>query len=420
MAFPTTGLLDSFTRADQNPVASGWAGPIFSGENQLKIVSNVLVPSSSGDGNSYWNTSVGPDVEAYCTLASTWATGSRVIFYFRSTVGASVSGYRVDFRNIAGDHLVYIDRVDAGSVTNLGGGPLDPLDTFASGDSFGIQMIGSRITAFRKPSGGVWTLLGGRTDTTYTGAGFMGLSLVTSGLAVDDVGGGTAVYTFNPPVVDDFSGGDDTDITGRVCVPGGYTWTAPRSSTHTAARIVSGVFAGDASDRDAVISSQTFGPNVQVAATIATFASPRLIYLQARQQQTTWPAASAGRSCYEVQISGTTGCVVRRTVLGTTTDLNAGGYAAAVTWASGYKFGLECIESGGSTTISVYYDSGSGWQLVDTPIVDSDGSRPTAAGYVSMELENTTSTLDDFRVQTVVAALAEKQSYYAFRRRATR
>lgn len=191
MAFPTLGLIDQFNRADENPLGnSTWSGPIFTGESQLRIVSNEVLPNSgSGDGNSYLSSTHGPDIEAYCTLTSTFATGYRVIFYFRSTVGASVNGYRIAFRNVGGDQFVYIDRMDASVNTNLT--TIDITDTVASGDKFGAEMIGSTINAYWKAGAGSWTNIGSAVDSTYSAAGKTGLSLVTAGVKIDDFGGGT-------------------------------------------------------------------------------------------------------------------------------------------------------------------------------------------------------------------------------------
>lgn len=191
MAFPQLGLIDQFNRADEDPLAGGlWSGPIFTGEGQLKIVSNQCLPNAAlAQGNSYLTVQQGPDVEAYCTLTSAWAASYRVTFYFRSTTGANVSGYRVNFRNIAGDHRVIIDRLDAGPLTVLN--DIDIADTIASGDKFGAEMIGSTINAYWKAGAGAWTNIGSATDSTYKTAGYTGLSLVTVGVTVDDFGGGT-------------------------------------------------------------------------------------------------------------------------------------------------------------------------------------------------------------------------------------
>lgn len=187
MAFPTLGLLDQFNRADEDPLAGGWAGPIFSGERQLRISTNEAAPHSvDAYGNSYWNTSsIGPDLEAYCTLTSSFAAGERVYFYFRATVGATVNGYSCRFSNDAGDHHVWVYK-DGVSINDF-----DIADTVASGDKFGVEMIGDTITAYWKAGAGAWTSLGTTVDSTYTAANYIGLALVGSGVRVDDFGGGT-------------------------------------------------------------------------------------------------------------------------------------------------------------------------------------------------------------------------------------
>ncbi len=187
MAFPTLGLLDSFTRSDENPVSGGpgWAGPIWTGEPQLKLVSNQVLPVSGGFGNSYLTTPLGPDLECYFTLTSALAAGERVIIYFRSTVG-SPNGYRIQFRNNAGDHVVIIDK-DTVQI----GATIDPADTFSSGDKFGVEVIGNTFTAYYKDGAGAWTNLGSRTDSTYTIAGYVGIAITGAAVTIDDVGGGT-------------------------------------------------------------------------------------------------------------------------------------------------------------------------------------------------------------------------------------
>ncbi len=184
MAFPTLGVLDSFTRADENPIANGWAGPLWTTEPQLKIVSNQVLAASTF-GNSYYTTQQGPDLEAYFTLTSALGAGERVIIYFRSTVG-SPNGYRIQFRNDAGDHKIIIDKdtVQLGAV-------IDPADTFSSGDKFGVEVIGSTFTAYYKDGAGAWTNMGSRTDTTYPAANYVGIAITGAAVTIDDFGGGT-------------------------------------------------------------------------------------------------------------------------------------------------------------------------------------------------------------------------------------
>jgi hypothetical protein len=67
---------------------------------------------------------------------------------------------------------VYIQRVDAGVVTQLGA---KLYQEFAAGDKLGLQMIGSTISAYYQAAGNSWTLLGSVTDSTYSSAGYIGL-----------------------------------------------------------------------------------------------------------------------------------------------------------------------------------------------------------------------------------------------------
>ena len=64
----------------------------------------------------------------------------------------------------------------------------------SAGDSIGMSMVGSTITVYYKASGGSWTSLGTRTDSTYTAAGRLQLGqwLSSSGVAstIDNFGGG--------------------------------------------------------------------------------------------------------------------------------------------------------------------------------------------------------------------------------------
>jgi hypothetical protein len=65
-----------------------------------------------------------------------------------------------------------------------------------SGVSHGIMsLIGSgadNITVYYKAAAGSWTSLGTRTDSSYTGAGYVGLTMYYySDRRLDDFGGGT-------------------------------------------------------------------------------------------------------------------------------------------------------------------------------------------------------------------------------------
>ena len=198
MPFPTTGILDAFTRADENPLAnSTWSGPIISGQPQLRLVSNQLAGPSSGTfGESYWSAATfGADSEAYFDTVPVYSA-SRIDVFLRVAnpgVASAVDGYMI----VANDStsLAQIWRYDNSVATKLGA---DISQTWTDGDGFGADVVGSTITVYRK-SAGSWSSLGTRTDTTYTAAGYIGAQCQNSGVRADDFGGGTVVVAGGAP-----------------------------------------------------------------------------------------------------------------------------------------------------------------------------------------------------------------------------
>ena len=181
MAFPTTGILDSCTRADESP-ATGWTDNVDgSSYGGVRIVSNRLTPIS-GDSWDYFSASTyGPDCEVYWTddvLAN-------VTVYLRlSPIGsASVDGYGIS-RTATTVSIIRLDN-DADTV-------LAPAITQASsaGDSVGLSAIGDTLTAYYKASGGSWTSIGTRTDSTYNQAGRIAPYMTGSGASIYNIGGG--------------------------------------------------------------------------------------------------------------------------------------------------------------------------------------------------------------------------------------
>lgn len=202
MAFPTTPILDTFT-GTENPIATGWSGPLYFGETELRKGSGVLF---GGAGNSYWDISIfGPNCEAYFTITTLPGDTFTLSVYARiqgpNTTG--MDGYRVKYRfNAGGTDLIFIDRIDDRIATTLGG---SINQDFAVGDSIGIQCIGNQVSAWRKPSGGSWTLIGTRTDSTYSSPGYIGVELADGTCQADDFGGGSIPLsnTFETGVADE-------------------------------------------------------------------------------------------------------------------------------------------------------------------------------------------------------------------------
>jgi hypothetical protein len=197
MAFPTTGVIDSFDRADEDPLSDGgkWSiGPDdFGGTNNLRVNANLCKQGGATSSNGYRNDQdYGPNSEVYVTLSV--IPGTAVVLYLRlANIGAGTTdGYAVYF-NFSGTDDALICRVDNDSLVGLGSAIVPPAP-FAVGDKLGLEVIGSTVAAYVFQSGS-WTQLGTRTDSTYTAAGKIGLRLADSGAnaVVDDFGGGTVV-----------------------------------------------------------------------------------------------------------------------------------------------------------------------------------------------------------------------------------
>ena len=188
MPFPSTSVLDSFTRADGAPGAN-WSTPITVGWLPMTIVSNALSEDSAGFGfdSHYWSASTfGPDCEAYAKIATKGSNNAMVMARIQSPNSVDVDAYvvRADSFDTKIRKLVNDVYSDLGAAIAT---------VIPAGDSFGISCVGTTIEAWHKPAAGPWTLLGSRTDSDISGAGFIGLHTdsTNKGWSFDDFGGGS-------------------------------------------------------------------------------------------------------------------------------------------------------------------------------------------------------------------------------------
>jgi len=209
MAFPTIGILDDFNRADSGTLGASWTADVINlGLSSLQIVSNAA-STVGGFRNNWWNgTTFGPDVEVTTTIKSTflnvddgdggWAGTQGGLYARLVTPGtAGADGYYLFFfgGEITG-YWAFLQRVDNGVFTTLGATYTG--FTVSTDDKFGISVVGSTLTFYRKPAAGSWAQVSTtRTDTTYSAAGYIGLQGVSPFLGTealyDDFGGGTVV-----------------------------------------------------------------------------------------------------------------------------------------------------------------------------------------------------------------------------------
>lgn len=191
MTFPTTSVIDDFNRANGG-LGSNWTAGYF-GDSALTITSNQITSSVNNWGANYYNTSFGPDIEAYITVSSS-PNGSKILhFRLTGSLTSSPSGYYVNFG------FGTITRLDSGSETQLGA---SFSQSISAGDSIGVSIVGSTITVYHKSAAGSWAVVTTRTDSTYSAAGKVALEIDNNSIRLDDFGGGTVV-----------TGGGATDAT---------------------------------------------------------------------------------------------------------------------------------------------------------------------------------------------------------------
>ncbi len=211
MAFPTTSVLDAFTGTDENPLSAGgnWAA-LSSSTGGLQRISNAAASSAAGLTYSYWTPSnFGPDCEVYAKVATVLAGASGVRLYARvvGEGGANTfDGYQLRYSWVTG---AANDTVAIAVVTNA---VATTLATFTqeitAGDSIGMEIVGTVITAYYKSGAGAWVSLGtydtASDGTKYSAAGKIALGITTS----------------STPRADDFGGGTYVPVSGDVTVTG--------------------------------------------------------------------------------------------------------------------------------------------------------------------------------------------------------
>jgi len=161
--------------------------PGLADDGTAAIKSSGLVGSNAGVASATWNSLFVPDQEAYLTVPTLGANGEFLQIAGRVSTQSAV--------NVS----AYFLRLTPGSGTwdlrrKLNGGASTSMKTFttpfAAGDSAGLQIVGSTITAWRKPAAGAWTAVGSTTDTTITGAGYVSFTLQNTTMRATSFGAG--------------------------------------------------------------------------------------------------------------------------------------------------------------------------------------------------------------------------------------
>ena len=183
VGFPSTGVLDSFDRAD-GPMGANWGG----NTSGYSIAANQLDVGVSED--IYWNvSSAGPDQEAYVTLSVIDPNAGEIGLVLRGqNVNAAAPGLvDVVYRPATGQVEVWTYTDTKGWVKAGADIPV----SFVNGDQFGARATAAgQVEVYRNG-----TLLGSRDLIGWdyaTSSGYIGLfSLGAQNVVLDNFGGGT-------------------------------------------------------------------------------------------------------------------------------------------------------------------------------------------------------------------------------------
>jgi hypothetical protein len=222
VAFPVTSLVDNFNRAD-GAAGANWTVIGGASFETLQIATNQVASDGVLKEWARWNPSTfGPDSECYVTKTNSGAFALELMVGVRiNGTDATPNGY---FLRVSGSTW-QIFRCTGGTLTALSGTVSQALNT---GDSIGIEVIGTVLKAYYKASGGSWVnkLTYDTTSdaTKYTAAGYIGMR-------VDDGGVST---------VDNFSGGS---ISSAATLTGAAAFTAASHFTVAGVRVKVGAAA---------------------------------------------------------------------------------------------------------------------------------------------------------------------------------
>jgi hypothetical protein len=178
---PAGVLLDDFERPDDTapPPGPNWENgvTIFGAGEGIVIVGGKAMRKATG-GNIQGGTYIqdrGPDLWFIADLTDWTNTTNNALNLYTRLVnlgGSSTDGYGVEIFRTATQVEWSLLRFDNAAATVIGS---VTVQSVASGDQIALGCFGSSISAWRKPSGGVWTQIVSALDSTYSSSGRVGL-----------------------------------------------------------------------------------------------------------------------------------------------------------------------------------------------------------------------------------------------------
>ncbi len=195
MAFPASSIYDTAVRADEAPLATASGGSAWAtisdigsaGLTALQILTNKIAGQSAAS-NQYLNVTDAANCEHYGTIDTVGGAATVVDLLARLKDVASVFTIDCYSVKITFPSTVTLNRVDNLVTTVLA----TFTQTVSNGDSLGIEIVGSTLTAYYRAGAGAWTSLGTATDATYSAGGYKALTTLATAIRVSNMGGGAS------------------------------------------------------------------------------------------------------------------------------------------------------------------------------------------------------------------------------------
>ncbi len=189
MSFPTTSVLDNFTRANASTLGSNWTLNTNSSDwgDALGIISNTAYDVSySNGGAAFWNTSYSGTLECYITF-STLPTSEFAGIAMSPVLNSTSETYYALTINSGHTSIALIKNTAPNSDTAL----TSFTQTVSTGDSIGFSRTSAGVmTVYYKASAGSWTSLGTYTDTSYS-CSYLMMTFNDGTTRLSNFGGGT-------------------------------------------------------------------------------------------------------------------------------------------------------------------------------------------------------------------------------------
>lgn len=185
---PLTPIRDDFNRADAGNLGANWTDLL----NGLDILTNQAGAPSVADHLTFYNAvQYAADQEAYVTFNLSPSDGATAGIYVRLQGTGSIAtldGYAAILIRQAGTDIVQVYRLDNAVGTQLGA---NISQEFVNGDGILLRARGTTLTVIHISTGGVETVIGERTDSTYNLAGYTALACNNTQVRFDNFGGGS-------------------------------------------------------------------------------------------------------------------------------------------------------------------------------------------------------------------------------------